>query len=440
MHRRLALSLAVALLASQAVWADLTVRYQYEVKLGAAFPAAAAGTFKQRLDDMFAGGMASRVKGALCATAVGTRRTIIDTEKHEITLVDPASQRFARVPTANYAQRVLAAQPLPTGAQSLLQSLKIDVQAKKTEETRSIQGFQAEDHLVILSMEMPNPAGIPIGLRMEIHEWLPAASELARVPALGEISGCSAGSGVGNDPSSIVETILGLMEGPNGPNSSFSEALKERANTKGKLVLKTQVVIFAPGLAAMLQTLGGQGGAPVSNAADVDPNAPLIELSINLFEFSTESLLDTVFQAPEGYRAAPLEDLLKVIGVNGLPETPAASAPVGGTPIEDYAGATSRAGSGVTDPIPVFRPAPKYTEEARRARIEGSVLVSLVVDENGVARNLKVVTSSAPGLEESALDAVRQWKFTPGQKDGNPVAIAARVEVTFRLLDKPPGN
>ena len=66
------------------------------------------------------------------------------------------------------------------------------------------------------------------------------------------------------------------------------------------------------------------------------------------------------------------------------------------------------------------------------------MLVSLVVDENGVPRNVKVVRSLDPGLDQKAIEAVQQWKFRPGQKDGNPVAVQAQIQVTFKLLDKPP--
>jgi TonB family protein len=68
------------------------------------------------------------------------------------------------------------------------------------------------------------------------------------------------------------------------------------------------------------------------------------------------------------------------------------------------------------------------------------VLVSLVVDEQGVARNVKVVRSLDPGLDQSAMDTVREWKFRPGLKDGNPVAVAAQIEVSFRLLSMPNRN
>jgi TonB family protein len=109
-------------------------------------------------------------------------------------------------------------------------------------------------------------------------------------------------------------------------------------------------------------------------------------------------------------------------------------------PINDFTGPTVRPRNGVTNPVVVSQVPPKYDEQARVAKIEGSVLLSLVVDESGAARNIKVVRSLAPGLDQKAIEAVRQWKFRPGQKDGNPVAVQAQIQVTFRLPDKPLGN
>ena len=252
--------------------------------------------------------------------------------------------------------------------------------------------------------------------------------------ALKDIAGCSAGLGASADPSAMIEKILGPLAGANG----LSDAIKELATVKGKFTLKTQVELFAPGLVALMQTQGGQG-VP----AGVDATAPLMEVTFRLAELSTDPVPDAVFQVPAGYQAAPLEDLLKGFSKAGLaqvqppkPQVPVAAAP----PREDFKGPAYRPGGGVSNPVALYEPEPQYTEEARHARIQGSVLVSLIIDGSGLPRNLKVIRSLDPGLDQMALDAVGQWKFKPGLKDGNPVAAQAQVEVTFRLLDKPPGN
>jgi len=77
---------------------------------------------------------------------------------------------------------------------------------------------------------------------------------------------------------------------------------------------------------------------------------------------------------------------------------------------------------------------PKMTPEAREAKVEGRVMLSIEVDKQGIARNIKVIRSMEYGLTESAIEAVKQWRFKPGMKDGKPVRVKAAIEVNFRLL------
>lgn len=97
-------------------------------------------------------------------------------------------------------------------------------------------------------------------------------------------------------------------------------------------------------------------------------------------------------------------------------------------------GGAYRIGGGVSQPIPIFKPEPEYSEEARKAKFQGTVMLAIVVDTDGKAKNIRVVRPLGMGLDEKAVEAVGKWKFKPGQKDGRPVAVMANVEVNFRLL------
>jgi TonB family protein len=81
----------------------------------------------------------------------------------------------------------------------------------------------------------------------------------------------------------------------------------------------------------------------------------------------------------------------------------------------------------------LYAPDPEYSEEARSAKFQGSVLLWLVVGSDGLPHDLKVVRSVGLGLDEKALEAVRMWRFEPGHKNGQAVATQIHVEVTFRL-------
>lgn len=97
-------------------------------------------------------------------------------------------------------------------------------------------------------------------------------------------------------------------------------------------------------------------------------------------------------------------------------------------------GGVYKPGGDVTNPIPISRPEPQYSEEARKAKWGGTVLLSLVVDETGHTRDIHVLKPLGLGLDEKAIEAVSKWTFVPGKKGGKPVAVAAQIEVTFRLL------
>jgi len=97
-------------------------------------------------------------------------------------------------------------------------------------------------------------------------------------------------------------------------------------------------------------------------------------------------------------------------------------------------GGVFRVGGGVTAPALLFKVEPEYSEEARKAKYQGTVVLYVEVDPSGKARNLRVVRSLGLGLDEKAIEAVNKWKFRPGFKDGKPVTVAATIEVNFRLL------
>jgi TonB family protein len=97
-------------------------------------------------------------------------------------------------------------------------------------------------------------------------------------------------------------------------------------------------------------------------------------------------------------------------------------------------GGVYRVGGGVSAPSLLFKKEPEYSEEARKAKYQGTVTLYVEVDPSGKAVNIKVLHSLGLGLDEKAIEAVKQWKFKPGMKDGKPVTVAASIEVNFRLL------
>jgi TonB family protein len=91
-------------------------------------------------------------------------------------------------------------------------------------------------------------------------------------------------------------------------------------------------------------------------------------------------------------------------------------------------------GNGVSQPQLISKVDPEYSEEARKAKYNGTVTLSIVVNTDGRAEDIKVTKSIGMGLDEKAVEAVQKWRFKPGMKSGAAVKTRAVVEVNFRLL------
>ena len=99
-----------------------------------------------------------------------------------------------------------------------------------------------------------------------------------------------------------------------------------------------------------------------------------------------------------------------------------------------FGGGVFRVGGGVSAPQVLYQEDPEYSEQARKAKFQGTVVLTLVVQRDGSVRDIRVAQSLGLGLDEKAIEAVAKWRFRPGTKSGKPVDVAATIEVTFRLL------
>ena len=113
-------------------------------------------------------------------------------------------------------------------------------------------------------------------------------------------------------------------------------------------------------------------------------------------------------------------------------------------PVEDSQGVPTRSvsaggsevyepGNGVTMPTPTERVNPEYTADARRRKIEGTVLLTCIVRPDFTVSDVVVARSLDAGLDEEAVKALKQWRFAPGRRDGRFVPVRVSVEMTFSL-------
>jgi protein TonB len=91
-------------------------------------------------------------------------------------------------------------------------------------------------------------------------------------------------------------------------------------------------------------------------------------------------------------------------------------------------------GGGVRPPSILSQVDPEFSEEARKAKFSGNVVVDLIVDEQGNPSHVRVARGVGMGLDEKAVEAVRQYKFKPATKDGKPVKVELSIDVNFQIF------
>ncbi len=92
-------------------------------------------------------------------------------------------------------------------------------------------------------------------------------------------------------------------------------------------------------------------------------------------------------------------------------------------------------GPGITPPKPILIPTPEYPDFARRQGIRGKCVLGLIVDKDGRTHDVHVIRSVDKRLDQNAINAAKQYKFSPAMKDGKPVAVRMSVQVEFRLYN-----
>lgn len=124
---------------------------------------------------------------------------------------------------------------------------------------------------------------------------------------------------------------------------------------------------------------------------------------------------------------------LGVHGINGIGNLPGREG-IGDRPGGPPGLSGERSGGDVTPPQVIYKVEPEFSEEARKAKFQGIVVLAIEVDATGKARGFRIVQPLGLGLDEKAVEAVAKWRFRPGMRNGKPIVTNATVEVTFHLL------
>jgi protein TonB len=171
-------------------------------------------------------------------------------------------------------------------------------------------------------------------------------------------------------------------------------------------------------------------------ATDEQPPVPQLVIPVATLAASTE-LLPGAIQAPPGpptLSHGPGTDGGLGTG-HGTGDGPGWGPGLGPGRDGGMDGDVFRPGNGVTMPIEIQKGTPRYTTDAMRARIQGSITVECVVQTNGVCTKIHVTRSFDPafGLDQEAIKAAAQWRFRPGTRRGEPVPVLVTMEIAFAL-------
>ncbi len=433
MRLRHTAGIASLLLLPALLSADTTLLYRMEGKANPTLPPAFSQGFGAAFSAMGLADRAILIRGGKTRMKFGQLTMIADTPNGRVILLDTATSHFANIAVSQFLDettRILT--QAPAAASAVLASMKVDSSARLTGRTEQIHGIQAEEHEITMSLSAALGPTTPVTtfMKMITQIWMATPEETARNPAIREFIDANAQTLPGMDSGDAILKAFSQLPSLGESLSSMTKEMNNRRSVR----LRSNVQIFVPILATLAAQMPAPGGTPVN----FDANSPVAEMTDELVEISSAAIADSMFQVPSGYTAAPVEDLMAAM----RPRVTAAVAANSPTtqPPTPIAGPIFQAGNGVTQPTLASKVDPDYTEEARAAKIQGTVVLAVVIGTDGRPRDFKVTRSLDPGLDQKAVEAAQRWVFRPGLKDGMPVNTRAMIEINFRLLDKPPSQ
>lgn len=275
-------------------WADAALRYHSDIQLAAILSNPELGKALAGAPDMLV-----RIKGNKAYSSQGHITSIMDLANQQLTLLDAAHKRFATVAATEYSHQMKTAIPaIPEQARSMLASLKTNLESGGTGRSEAIQGIQATERELVLTLEMPGPGGgagsVPF-MKMIMQVWTADPAEARRVPALQEFQNYTASAAYAMNPAVLLEEVVAAIP---GLGDDLGKMMAEMSKTGG-VALRIHMEIVAPFLNATF---------------------PLVQMNQELAELSSDPVDDAIFQIPADFQAAPLDEILK--GAASAPPLP----------------------------------------------------------------------------------------------------------------------
>jgi len=302
-----------------ALFADVTVRYKSEMKLGVSIPGAPDA--QKTLDKAVPPETTLLEKdGKTVSGMMGGFTAITDFNTNKVVLLDRTGKRYARIDGAHVGEVMGGAMPqMPAGVGALMDSMKMNVsEPKLTGRTETIQGIEAEEQQMEMTVDGPAMPGLPPGpmIREVFQVWTAKQSEILRSPAVRELMGYTLWSMATTNPIGQLTAMMGqMMPGMGDVVTSMQKTMQ-----KG-IFLRMNIAMYMPGLAPMLQQMQAANNTA---APKIDPNAPLMQMSQELVEISSAAIPASQFEIPAGFQEVQAADLVKDM----VPKAAAAAAAV----------------------------------------------------------------------------------------------------------------
>jgi len=295
----------VLLVSCSALWADVTLRYKTEVKLNPALPPQFAEMVTKGMGGLLPSESSLLFKGGKTYSSTGPITSITDFNKQEVLLWDTAGRHYASLPLNRLADEFAKAMPAaPPEARSGMSSMRTTVESKVTGRTAEIQGVQAEEKEIVMTVEGPASPKMPAGpvMRMVLQIWTPKSGEALRVPAIREITGYNLAALSLMNPGAAIEKLF-----PQMPQDSDMRNFVKQMQNLGP-VLRMEASVYMPTFAAVTKAVPA-GDSPFGAGFDAD--VPFFRLQMEIAELSTTPIAESLFAMPEGYTSLPVADMIK---------------------------------------------------------------------------------------------------------------------------------
>ncbi|MBS1853960.1 MAG: hypothetical protein JST11_01240 [Acidobacteria bacterium] len=282
------------MLLTPAARADLTIHYKSTFEFSSGLPPQMADAMKRQMAGAMPAESTVRIHGDQVASEFGKLTYLIDYGKQQVILLHPASKRYASLPAADFGKQVEAL--IPEQARAMMQQMKMDVTAAKSGKTAMVHNVPVEEFLLTLTVDVPNPAGTTMQMKIEVHNWMATAEAVERFPELKQWNTKKWTSIAGLSPAEMSSSAFG--QGP------FAEKMREAMQGVMKdstgLMLKSENRVFMPSMGQMLAAQGITVG-----------DGPLMATTMEMDNYTTGSVPAAAFQVPSDYQPAPFADLMK---------------------------------------------------------------------------------------------------------------------------------